>query len=58
MFKMQTNNQNLGKNVAADQKYILRKMGLKFQNLKFNISCKIAFCMFLLKHVGLLDFRG
>ena len=23
---------------------ILKKMGLKFQNLSFNILCKIAFC--------------
>ena len=34
------------KNVAADKKYILRKMGLKLQNSKSNISCKIAFCIF------------
>ena len=29
------------KNVATDEKYILRGMSLKFQNSKFDISCKI-----------------
>lgn len=46
------------KNVAADKKYILRKMDLKSQNPKFNISCKIAFYMLLLKNVKPLEFRG
>ena len=45
------------KNVAADKKYILRKMDLKSQNPKFNISCKIAFYMFLSKNVKPLEFR-
>ena len=31
------------KNVATDKKYILRKISLKFQNSKSNISCEIAF---------------
>ena len=46
------------KNVAADKKHILRKMDLKSQNPKFNISCEIAFYMFLLKNVNPLEFRG
>ena len=31
-----------------DEKYILRKMSLKFQNIKCDISCKIPFYIFLL----------
>ena len=30
-------------NVAADKKYILLKMGLKFRNLKCNILFKITY---------------
>ena len=33
-------------------------MDLKSQNPKFNISCKIAFYMLLLKNVKPLEFRG
>ena len=32
------------KNAATNYNCILKKMGLKFQNLSFNILCKIAFC--------------
>ena len=46
MFKMQTDKDNFRKNVATDEKYILRKMSLKFQNVKFNISCKRTFYIF------------
>ena len=46
MFKMQADNHNYRENIATDQKYVLRKMGLKFENSKFNNSCKIAFYMF------------
>ena len=31
------------KNVASKENCILRKMGLKFQNPRFKILCKIAF---------------
>ena len=48
LFKMQvstqTDNHKLRKNVATDKMHILRKMSLKFQNPKFNILCKMAFC--------------
>ena len=37
---METVNQNFRKNIAADKKCILRKVGLKFQNPKINILCK------------------
>ena len=48
MFKMQTDfDHNFRKNVAADEKYILRKMGFKFRNSKFNISCIIVLDTFL-----------
>ena len=44
MFKMQissqTENHNLRKNVATNKKNIMRKMDLKFEKPKFNISCK------------------
>ena len=43
---VQTDDHNFVKNVAADKKYIVRKMTLKFQNSKSDISCKIAFCIF------------
>ena len=39
----QADNRNLCKKVANNKNYILRKMGLKFQNPNFNILCKIAF---------------
>ena len=39
----QTDNQNLGENVATNENCILRKMGLKRENSGFNILCKIAF---------------
>ena len=37
---MQTDNYNFRKNVATNEKYILRKMDLKFQSPKFNIYAK------------------
>ena len=44
-FKMQIStqmyNHDLRKSVVINKQYILRKMGLKFQNLEFNLSCKI-----------------
>ena len=43
---MQTDNHNFVKNFAANKKYIVRNMTLKFQNSKSEISCKIAFCIF------------
>ena len=46
MFKMQTDNHNFRKNVAANKRYILTKMNLKFQNSKFDILCKISFYIF------------
>ena len=33
----------LRKNIAANERYIVRKTGSKFQNPVFNILCKIAF---------------
>ena len=42
MFKMQKITIISEKNVATDKKYILRRMGLEFQNPKFQLSCKIA----------------
>ena len=37
MFKMKKDNHNV-KNVATGKKYILRKVSLKFQNSKSDIS--------------------
>ena len=37
-----TDNQNYRKNVTTNEKFILRKMGLKFQNLSIKILCTIA----------------
>ena len=47
LFKTQisteTDSHKLRRNVAINKMYILRKMGLKFQNPIFNTSYKIAF---------------
>ena len=44
---METDNQLFQKkNVTTDKKYILRKMSLKFQNYKSDISCKIDFSIY------------
>ena len=47
MFKMQISiqkdNHNWKQNVATDKKVYSEKNRLKFQNPKFNISCKIAY---------------
>ena len=47
MFKMQistqTANSNFRKEVTNNEKYILRKIGLKSQNPKFNISYKMTY---------------
>ena len=48
MFKMKTDNYNVRKNVATNRKYILRKVSLKFQKSKSDISCKIAFYIFFI----------
>ena len=45
MFKIQKDNHNF-RDVAIDKKYILRNIGLKFQNCKSIISCKMAFYIF------------
>ena len=50
------------KNVATSKsiykKYILRKISLKFQNSKTNISCKVAFYIFFVIDWNSLEFRG
>ena len=38
----QTDNYNLRKNDATDKKHILRKMGLKFRNINFDVLSKMA----------------
>ena len=58
MFKMQTDNHNFRKNVAANNRYILKKMNLKFQNSKFDISCKISFYIFFAINWDSLERRG
>ena len=58
MFKMQTDNLNSRKNVATDKKNILKKMSLKFQNSKSDISCKIAFDIFLVINWNVLQLKG
>ena len=57
MFKMQTDNHNFRKNVATDKKYNLRKIRLKFQNSKLDISCKIAFHIFFVINWNSLELR-
>ena len=57
MFKMQTDNHNFRKNVATDEKYILGKMSLKFQNFKSDISCKLAFYIFFVINWESLELR-
>ena len=57
MFKMQTDNHNFRKNVAANKRYILTKMNLKFQNSKFDISCKISFYIFFCYKLGLFGVK-
>ena len=46
------------KNVATDKKYILRRMNLKFQNSKSDISCKIEFYIFFFINCNSLELRG
>ena len=58
VFKMQTDNDNFRKNVAADKTYILRKMSLNFQKFRSNISCKIQFCIFFVINWNSLALRG
>ena len=55
---MQTDNLNSRKNVATYKKNILKKMSLKFQNSKSDISCKIAFAIFLVINWNVLQLRG
>ena len=50
--KMQTDNHNLVKDVTTNEKYILRKMALKFQFPKFNIYAKWHFIYVLLKNLN------
>ena len=58
MFKMKTDNHNVKKNVATDKKFILRKVSLKFQNSKSDISFKIAFYIFFVIHWNSLELQG
>ena len=58
MFKMETDNYNFRKNVATDKRYILRKISLKFQNSKSEISCKIAFYIFFVINWNSLELRS
>ena len=44
---------DLSKNVATNEKYILRKMGLKFQSSKFNIYVKWDFMYIFKKSLNL-----
>ena len=55
---MQRDNHNFRKNVATVKKYILRKMSLKFQDFKYDISCKIAFYIFFVINLNPLELRG
>ena len=58
MFKTQTENHIFRKNVATDKKYIVRKISLKFQNSKSDISFKIALCMFFVINWNYLELKG
>ena len=58
MFKMPTDNHNFRKIVAADKKYTLRKMSLKFQNFKYEISWEVAFYIFFVRNWNPLELRG
>ena len=49
MFKMQTHNHHFRLNTTTDEKYILRKMGLKFKTLSSTIFFKIAFYVLFVK---------
>ena len=40
-----------------NKKYTLRKISLKFQNSKYNISCKIAFYIFFVINWNTLQLR-
>ena len=44
--------------VATDEKYILRKMSLKFQNFKSDIPWKIPLYIFFVKNWNSLELRG
>ena len=49
MFKMEIDSHNFRKNLPTDKKYILRKIGLQFQNPQFVNSWKIVFYIFFVK---------
>ena len=55
---MKTDNHNVKKNVATDKKFILRKVSLKFQNSKSDISFKVAFYIFFVVHWNSLELQG
>ena len=44
--KVQADNHNLRKNVTTDEKYILRKMGLKFHKVAFYMYFVLKFVPF------------
>ena len=55
---MPTDNHNFRKVVTADKKYTLRKMSLKFQNFKYEISWEVAFYIFFVRNWNPLELRG
>ena len=57
MFKIKQITNYFRKNVATDKKYILRKMSLKFQNFKFDFSCKIALHILFVRNWKSLELR-
>ena len=46
------------KNVTTDNKYILGKISLKFQDSKSDILCKIEFYIFFVINCKSLELRG
>ena len=57
MLKMQTHKQHFRLNTITDEKYILRKMRLKFKTLSSTFFSKESFTYFLLKNRNPLEIR-
>ena len=57
MLKMQTHNHYFRLNTTTDEKYILRKIGLRFKTLFFAFFSKWYFIYFLLKNMNPLELK-
>ena len=57
MLKMQTHNRYFRLNTTTNEKYIMRKMSLKFRTLYFTFFSKQYLIYFLLQNINPLELR-